>query len=195
MLSTGKPDWPLCGTCSSAYLAPDRVHCATRLANANMSDQTTQGTHPEVNSEDVVARIGNAIGSHLEQASEEERQRCVEQIANWCAERERDRREDYASRVARGAPAPSEYTPLYTGTPPRAASSHPSAKADTATARNPDQTEHGYTTPPRSTKATTPLPPKRRRKTKGRAQEQGENTGFTTTEEAGSEHGLLDRMD
>ena len=165
------PAWPLydrqCCTCdSSAYLAQDCVHCTKRSANANMSDQTTQGTHPEVNSEDVAARVGNAIRSHLEQASEEKRKRCVEQIANWCAERGRDRREDHASRVARSAPAPSEHTPLYTGTPPRAASSHPSAEADTAAAPNPDQTEHGYTTPPRSTKATTPLPPQRKTQNK-----------------------------
>ena len=165
-----------------------------------MSDKPVQGAHPEVNSEDVVARVGDSIRSYsyLAQATEAERQRCVEQIADWCANRERERREEHASRVARGAPAPSVYTPLYAGASPRAAaSSRDTAEADTVTTSHSDRTEQGYETPPRSTKANAPLPPKRRRKTKGRVQEpeQGEHNEITSTEVAESEHGLLDRMD
>ena len=77
-----------------------------------MSAKPTEETRPQVNSEDVVARVGEAIRNHLAQATEAERHRCVEQLAEWCSERERDRREEHLSRVARGIPAPSTYTPL-----------------------------------------------------------------------------------
>ena len=88
-------------TCSLACLAPELVNSAPCLAGNSMSGQPGQGTHSEVNSEDVVARIGDAIRSYLAQATEDERQRCIEQIADWCTDRERSRREEQDSRVAR----------------------------------------------------------------------------------------------
>ena len=61
---------------------------ALGLADTVMSAKPTEEARPQVNSEDVVARIGEAIRNHLAQATEEERQRCVEQLAEWCSERE-----------------------------------------------------------------------------------------------------------
>ena len=160
-----------------------------------MSAKPAEETRPPVSSEDVVARIGETIRNHLAQATEAERHRCVEQLAEWGSERERDRREEHLSRVARGIPAPYTYTPLYAGTPPRAVSTHDTAEADTIATAHSDRADQGYETPPRTTKANAPLPPKRRRKAKGRVQEQGEHNEATSTEVAESELGLLDRMD
>ena len=117
-----------------------------------MSTASTEDTEPQVNSEDVVSRVGEAIRNHLAQATEAERQRCIAQIEAWCSERERDRREEHMSRVARGVPAPSTYTPLYLGAPPCAESGLDTAAADTHTDSRSDCAMQGYETPPRSTK-------------------------------------------
>ena len=160
-----------------------------------MSAEPTEETGPQVSSEDVVARVGETIRNHLAQATEAERQRRVEQLAEWCSERERDRREEHLSRVARGIPGPSAYTPLYAGAPPRAASQLDTAATDTFTNPRSDRDVQGYETPPRSTKASAPLPPKRRRKAQGRTEEQGERSAPITAEAADFEHSLLDRVD
>ena len=80
----------------------------------------------------VVEKIGDSIRNYLEQASEAERQSCLAQLSKWCASlsREKEDREKYAARVARGEPAPSTYTPPYACTP---AKDHLPRAADTDT--------------------------------------------------------------
>ena len=80
--------------------------------------------------------------------------------------------------------------------PPQTASSRAAADADTIAACRPDRAGYGCETPPRSTKADAPLPPKRRRKAKGRAEpEHEEQSEITSREVAGSAHDMFDRMD
>ena len=124
-------------------------------------------TPPRIDSKQLVEKIGESIRTYVEQASEEERQRCTAQLSEWCATREREGREEHASRVARGEPAPSVYTPPNARAAP---GSQTSGKTSGSSDNKPS--------PPRPTKARTPSPPRRRRETKDRQQQPASNRGM-----------------
>ena len=110
--------------------------------------------------------IASRWWSPLERASEEERHKCLAQLLDWCAERDREGQAAPASRVARGAPAPPTHTL------PEASASSGSIAAGHTDNHPPagpqaDSSEARLDTPPRPTgartnRARTPSPPKRR---------------------------------
>ena len=140
-----------------------KLHAAN-LHCLSMSDGKSKPLPPAVEGSMVVGKLGEAIRNHLGQATETERQRCLEQLSAWVADREKEDRDKYDARVARGEPAPSPFA----RTPTKADATSSDTK-DT-TAEHATQVEACLQTPPRPTKARTPSPPRRRRRTKSQSQ-------------------------
>ena len=82
-----------------------------------MSDGKSKPLPPAVEGKMVVEKLGETIRNHLAQATAAERKQCLDQLSAWVADREKEDRDKYNARVARGEPAPSAYTPPYTCKP------------------------------------------------------------------------------
>ena len=82
-----------------------------------MSDGKSKPLPPAVEGKMVVEKLGETIRNHLAQATAAERTQCLDQLSAWVADREKEDRDKYNARVARGEPAPSAYTPPYTCKP------------------------------------------------------------------------------
>ena len=133
-----------------------------------MSDGKSKPLPPAVESKMVVEKLGETIRNHLAQATAAERKQCLDQLSEWVADKEKEDRDKYDARVARGEPAPSVYTPPYT-CKPVPANAKSSATKD-STFEHATQVEACLQTPPRPTRARTPSPPSRRRRTRSQSQ-------------------------
>ena len=133
-----------------------------------MSDGKSKPLPPAVEGKMVVEKLGETIRNHLAQATAAERKQCLDQLSAWVADREKEDRDKYNARVARGEPAPSACTLPYTCKPVQANTTSSDTK-DT-TSEHTTQVEACSQTPPRPTKARTPSPPRRRRRTKSQSQ-------------------------
>ena len=65
-----------------------------------MSDGKSKPLPATVDGKMVVEKLGEAIRNHLEQATETERQRCLDQLSAWVADKEKEDRDKYDARVA-----------------------------------------------------------------------------------------------
>ena len=116
---------------------------------------------PPIDSKQMVDNIGESIRTYLERASEEERHKCLAQLLDWCAEREREGQATPASRVASGAPAPTTHNLPEASTPSggRAAghaNTHPPAGPQTDTSDASSTLRHGRPASQQSPSTVTP---------------------------------------
>ena len=82
-----------------------------------MSQGETGSGPPPIDSRQMVDNIGESIRTYLEGAPQKQRRKCLAQLLDWCAERERESQATPASRVASGAPAPPLRDPPEASTP------------------------------------------------------------------------------
>ena len=158
-----------------------------------MSEQPAQGTRPEFNSEDVVARTGNAIRSYLAQASEEERRDALSRLQNGVL----TEKGTEGKSMPLGLPEvrrPLPYTPH--STPVHRPRRHciPQPKPTPPQPLTLTKLSMGIRHrqgPPRQPRR---YLPKEDAKQKGACKSK-ERTLISQLRKAGSEHGLLDRMD